>query len=141
MSLGLQAGYRIYEASSDTNAAGVLVSGYLAGGSYVRRMGIVSEVAAGLLAPTVVKLSYSIDGGATFVDVTGATLTTGVRARGVYLYRNLDLLLARIPSGALVAMRTSTLAGAGNVARCILEIEPQPFSGSNIPTAAVQVLV
>lgn len=135
MAMGLQGDYdlRDFPAAAVAGAVNLnqaantlLVSFYLLAGGYIRRLIVVAEAAAGLLAPGVLKLSYSLDGGATFVDVTGATLTHGARARGIPVYRNFDLALARIPAGALVAVRVSTDSGGASTARLIVEVQPEP---------------
>lgn len=144
MAVGLLAGYRTEQlAAANLNQAAntVLLSFYTpALGMLVRRIWLVAEAAAGILAPCVLKLSYSIDGGATFVDVTGATVTPGARARGILVYRNFTARYA-IPTGALVAIRVSTDSGGAGTARLGLDYEPQPFQPVNLPTTAIAVVV
>jgi len=139
MAIGLQAAYRNVQASADTNGAGntVLASVYTPpSGALVRRIWVISEVAAGLLSPTVIKASYSTDGGATYTDI--GNLTTGVRARGVLVYRNFTTAVA-IPANAILAVRVGTAAGAGNVARVGLDYQENTFQPGSIPTTAISV--
>lgn len=135
MAMGLQGGYELrdFPAAAGLGAVNfnqaantVLVSFYLLAGGYVRRLIAVAEAAQGLLAASVLKLSYSTDGGATYTDVVGGTMTPGTRARGVPVYRNFDVSGAKIPAGALVAVRVSTDAGAVSTGRLIVEVQPEP---------------
>ncbi|HEX5419250.1 MAG TPA: hypothetical protein VFY39_04555, partial [Gammaproteobacteria bacterium] len=93
MAMGFNAEYSIKEAAgADLNGAAntSLLSFYMPAGGILRRFGVVAEAAAGLLAPSVLKASYSTDGGQNFTDI--GTLTVGsARARGVPVYRTLDI--------------------------------------------------
>lgn len=145
MARNFQAGYELREvAAANLNQAQntVLHSFYLPGGGAVRRYGVVSEAAAGILAPTVLKLSYSVDGGANFTDLTTSTLTPGARARGVPVYRNLNAAVTQaIPANALVAVRVSTDSGGAGTARIWAEIENNVYQPANIPATAISVSV
>lgn len=117
----------------------VLASFYMPAGGYVRRLGVVSEAAAGLLAPSVLNVAYSTDGGATFTSI--GTLTSGARARAVPVYRNLEVAAAVVPANSLVAIRAQTAAGGTSTGRVWAEVQEEPLAGTSIPTTAVRVTV
>lgn len=143
MARNFNAGYEQREiAAANFNQAAntVLLSFYLPTGGAVRRYGVVAEAAQGLLAASVLKMSYSTDGGATYTDLTTSTLTPGTRARGVPVQRSLNSGTAQsIPANALVAVRVSTDAGAASTGRIWVEIENNVNQPALLPTNGVQV--
>lgn len=145
MARGFQGAYELREvAAANLNQAAntVLLSFYLPGGGAVRRYGVVAEAAQGLLAACVLKMSYSVDGGATFTDFATSTLTSGLRARGVPAYRTLNAVLSQaVPANALVAVRVSTDAGGASTARIWVEVENAVYQPANIPATAIAVTV
>lgn len=118
----------------------VLATFFVARKAVVRRYGVVSEASQGLLAPSVLNLSYSSDGGANQTAYgSGSTLAVGsARSRGVPVYRNVTTRI-EVPAGSTISVRAGTAAGGTSTGRVWIEYDEEPFNGAAIPSNAVAV--
>ena len=138
MALGHLAGYQRIEASGvnlNQGSNAVHLSTYLDGGGVIRRVGVVSEASQGLLAPSVLAVRYSTDGGANFTEL--GTLTPGAQSRGVPVYRNFATSAAKLSPGTLVQLVDKTAGGGTSTGRVWLDVEREVFNGASIPSTAV----
>lgn len=119
----------------------LLAAVYFPAGGFIRRYGVVSEAAEGLLAVNELRLRRSVDGGANYADI--ATSDNGdnaeldvasARARGVPVYKDVGVEIA---PGTLVVVASKVAAGATSTGRVWMEYALAPFAGSNVPANAV----
>ena len=140
MSSGFNAEYRTEYSANTLNlnqaANTVLATFFLPRKARLRRYGVISEAAQGLLAPGVLNVATSPAGGATFTEVTGSLLAHGVRARGIGVYKTLPSRV-ELEAGSVVQVRVDVDAGGASTGRVWIEVEDEPFNGNAIPSSYV----
>lgn len=105
----------------------------------LQRFGVVSTVAAGLLAPTRLKMRKIPVTTGTAEDIAGAGVLNpgGAQDRGVLVYKDAEGSVF-IDAGDSITIAVDTAAGAANEGRVWLEVVEYPFSGSLVPDTAVK---
>ncbi|MGW8369298.1 MAG: hypothetical protein ACWGPN_11550 [Gammaproteobacteria bacterium] len=140
MSSGFNAEYRTEYSANTLNlnqaANTVLATFFFPRKARVRRYGVISEAAAGLLAPGALNLATSAAGGASFTEVSSSILTHGARARGIGVTKTLGSRL-ELEAGSLLQVRVDVDAGGASTGRVWIEVEDEPFSGTAIPSTWV----
>lgn len=97
----------------------------------LHRHSVIADAAAGLLAPTQLKLRVVPIATGVAADIADTVLTPGVQARGVGVYRTIGAPEAqpRIQAGDTVTIAVETDAGGASTADVALEFWELPANG------------
>lgn len=139
--MDLAASYSLLQADGvnlNQGSNAVHISTVLPGGGLVRRLHVQADSANGLLAPSVLRVRKSGDGGASWTTVGDLTVGSA-RGRGVPVYRTFDVSAAQIDPGEKVEVVDQTAGGGTSTGDVSLEVEYDPFNGANKPSDAVEV--
>lgn len=124
----------VYAAAANLNQAAntVLLTFIAMKPVMLQRHGVIADAAAGLLAPSELKLRLTPVATGVAADIAGSQLDTDVaRARGVGVYKDLSSEV-RVDAGDTVTIAVAVDAGGVSTGHVSLEYWELPFAGDEI---------